>query len=835
MIIEPDMWYKVRTALQDYLNETFDSTKPEILDAILNDRVLDILHNIDKHIDGIAEKTYKSYRSSVKKILRYIAENIDKTVELVNNPPDWAKKEIVNYFVYRIIGFYPDHTIDYLKLKDFMKYLPIITHVTYNNESDRYAVIYPSDEELNNIELEYETLRDIEDAIEYVISRKLEINIRNRKVKLYDFEATLPISGIIHIADKLKLQSDNLYFEEVKRYLSESLNGAEIKAVNENVITLDLKSMIEEIRNKYKIDIEELYADVNIGYFRPSGSVEFHGVVKIDDKSYKFRVKGIDVGKFEYTFNLRSSVERVFNFTDIFKLHTIFGNYVEKLAEFLKLVEQQYSLFKSSAVKHGFTVYIPNDNLTQIKAYKRGKYTETEIIYPISLTDDPILYNDNIEIECKVKVELGKKLDSYQVSIISEKIGKTVERTKTGIVVKHYIGLHKDIDYDETFDATDTLISRVEGLYERELKNMKRVLPTEETYIALFLASYRFPNLVHYNKDKIESKIREIAKKYNIQTNVDRSVLYSSIGYNLYEKDYISIDNNLNLYINGKRFRDLISPFVREGSDVIERWIVIDILRVYITANELTKGKSLIEALYEKGITSDDTISHILFDVSEKLDPVSFTKPYNGRPVWSYLGEKSKRAYIDRTSIRNLVKIYTTPELREVFSDFIDKIEEQLLLLGIPSIATKIAVEKYRDKLNIPKDAEIVNQGEFYGIKIGNYTVQVFKISKYESMFIVYNQKKEGFLLSAKTIDEAIETYIAKYERLRKMIRTIEELSESTEPKKLGVTLVKESIEGYTYYYIKEYFGKSPINEDTLAELKNAILRSKEYEETVNV
>jgi len=829
------MWYKVRTALQEYLNETFDTTKPEILDAILNDKVLDVLHNIDKHIDGIAEKTYKSYRSSVKKILRYIAENIDKTVELVNNPPDWAKKEIVNYFVYRIIGFYPDHTIDYLKLKDFMKYLPIITHVTYNNESDRYAVIYPSDEELNNIVLEYETLRDIEDAIEYVISRKLEIDIRNRKIKLYDFEATLPISGIIHIADKLKLQSDNLYFEEIKRYLSESLRGAEIKAVNENVITLDLKPMIEEIRNKYKIDIEELYADVNIGYFRPSGSVEFHGVVKIDGKSYKFRVKGIDVGKFEYTFNLRSSVERVFNFTDIFKLHTIFGNYVEKLAEFLKLVEQQYNLFKSSAVKHGFTVYIPNDNLTQIKAYKRGKYTETEIIYPVSFADDPILYNSNIDIEYEVKVELGKKLDPYQVSIISKKIGKTVERTKTGIVVRQYIGLHKDIDYDKMFNEINSLIPMVEKLYENELKGMKRVLPIEEAYIALFLASQRFPNLVHYNKYTITSKIREIAKKHNIQTDVHISVLYSRIGVNLYEKGYISIDNNLNLYINGKRFRDLISPFVTEDIESIERRLVLDILEVYVGVNELTNGKSLIESLYEKGITSDDAIFHIIYDLSEKLDPDSLAKPYNGKPVWSYLTEKSKKTYIDMTDIRNLIKIYTSPELREVFSDYIDKIEERLLLLGIPSIATRIAVEKYRDKLNIPKDAEIVNQGEFYGIKIGNYTVQVFRISNNEPMFVVYNQNKEGILMSAKTLDEAVETYITKYERIRKILKTIEELSKSVKLHKLGIRLVKESIEGYTYYYIKKYSETLPINEDTLAEIKNTILRSKEYEETINV
>jgi len=596
-----------------------------------------------------------------------------------------------------------------------------------------------------------------------------------------------------------------------------------LKKIDDRTVVLNLGSLINDLRSKYNIDLQELHGIVKS---RDIDKVEFSGIIRFDRLPFKFHIVGEDVSFYDYSLDIRRGLKDVFQLNSLSQLPDTLEKYVETLAKFLKTIEKHYHLFTTSAAKHGYTVSIPMDEdpqyrkLSYFKAQKQTKYTETEVVHEVIVKDKEYLPWRKYGLEYRIKIHVGRKIEDYTLTVLQDILNMVVDKDETGIIIRGTLPVNEATDYDELFDKIDTIISRVEDMYEKEIKDILKP-PSKDNYIAVSLVAEFTSIMPGFLRSKFEEKLYDIAKNLGITENSTLHILAE-----LYDSGYITIDNNLNVYVNNKRVKELVKPFISEIPENLEKTIAFKLLDTYLRLYG-SGQKSIIEVLVEKGIVSDEILSEAINTLNYTIPPTSLAREYNGKPIWNYLGEKSKNTYIQKLNTSTLAEIYYTPELRRVFSDYIDKIEEQLLYSGEPSIVTRIVVEKYGDKVGIPDNKRIIRGKEFYGVKIGNHMMQVLRVSDNNSLFIVYDEKKKGFVIPAKTALEAIEIFENRYERLIKILGTLRDLQKMKVLEKHGITLRTKVDGNYIYYYIEENNKIIPVSEGILAKLK---LKSSEEE-----
>jgi len=208
MLISRDNWKAVEKALSRYLNIQINKrTSPMVLELLFNDKVLGVLNHIDDHIDNILSHVSNSNKNRVKKILYHMSSNVNKTIEFLNNPPDWARELIMDYFFSNIVGTRStrDFRVSHDVMKNFIQYVPIYTILYRNGKIAKYVILYPSREELEKITPSIETESDFEQLLKYIIYNKCEIDFKNRRIRLYGFDLSLPLSGLINIGYRLDL------------------------------------------------------------------------------------------------------------------------------------------------------------------------------------------------------------------------------------------------------------------------------------------------------------------------------------------------------------------------------------------------------------------------------------------------------------------------------------------------------------------------------------------------------------------------------------------------------------------------------------------------------
>jgi len=854
MIIEYDLWQKTVKAMSDYLGTSLDVTF-KALPIILNERVLEVFRNIDKHIDGILKYVDPNDRTAVSRVLYHIARNIDKTLEFINNPPDWAREILISYFLSRTSAIDHNYFVDDPRLKKFMIYVPGTVCAVYNGIVSTYIVLYPSQKNVSKLKPAYSLWETYSDSLYYILSRNIIVDVENRKVKLYGFELELPLSGIVKIIREFGLPID--IHTEVIKSIADSFAGYSVEN-HIDYIVVNLKPMIIELKNKYNIDLNELYARIYVDYntFLKSstltGSVVFYGSMRMDDGEYKFIISGQHIAKYEYVHGIRSKIENIFKIHDVIGFnHDSLRKHIEKLSEFLKSIKEQYDQFKTIVVKHGYTPSISTDENNSLGQYyseylyftaqKQSKQARTRISYMIV---SPAISGYDANLRIKYEIELDKTVPDlpdpalrYTIKRLREKTGrmkyinidtdnleyKTREyfTGESYILIDGNITISKDFNLDEFLNEIDRVMTAFNELYEEGIKTGKINEILSDIYLASYLTS-KYIGYVRYDEKYLEDKVYILAKKLNIPIKSLRT-LHIDASIELLKTGYIKIDNNLHIYINNKRITDLFPIFALfkpKTYEEHEKTLALELIQQYILSSNL-ENKPITEILSEIGITSEDATTEIIRKIASSPRALeTITKTVNGKPQWSYLSNKAKEVFIENIVEEYLAKIYYNPQLRNTFSDHLNKIEAELLTRGNPSTVTRIAIEKYREQLGIPEDAEIINTDKFYGVKIGNHIIQLHSIDKNKPTFIVFDHDKKGFLIPAKTVEEAIETFEYKKERLRKILKTLER-------NKTNIYTKHEEGE-YKYYCIVKNKKEHPIDENTIAEIKKQELKNEE-------
>jgi len=879
MKVPPMTWGAVINALKLYT----DTHAQSDVEVLTSEKVVDVLHNIDEHINNILEtgKISKSKRSEVKKILQHLSSNIDKTVSFVNNPPDWLKKFFVQDLLYRIgvVEVEPDiRELGKDKIIELVKVLPVSVVIKNENKEvvDAYYLIYPDAEELKDIS--NISFRELGETLRRIYSRRLVIDHESKSIKLFEDTIFFSPDGFLTVISSLGLIDLKLIEEVVSNITSELSKYGKVTVDSElahkSKIKAELTSLAEEMGKKHGVEFEYLIMIIEIDNRTKSGEVRFSGKYRIDDNSFGFlleenELKRAHIAKCKVESCTVPEIKLKFNNLD--ELADNIRSYIDLARDGIDFIIRTTKLYYESAKKHGFTVSHAITNNIQTK--KDGKHAYSDVEF------SPCQFNVTVhgldvkyEVSVRSKPHIIKYLKHALPSILNDNEEAKPSFYDNLIEIIGNVKIGKDLNFDSVFERVNTLLSTIDNIIDRatavqsEKDSMK--LP-KEAYMALYLASKISSK--HIDVKTVTGKpevsvytvVQSIGRKHGIE--VKHTVLrdkYDALAIliePLIKNKYITIDEHLNLYINGKPFTELLTTYfpaiTRNDAIEIESSVIEEILR-YCDSQRALEGKLLTQKLLELGLLNENVIRKIITSITTLLEPENFSIEVNGKHLWHQLSEETKQLYINGAYSPVLLNIFKDPSLKELFSDKINDIEKKILKDEIPSAITELVVldKKYSHLLD--PDVELigrrsngqeeVSQEEvlkknslytpFLRPKYAKHLlVQIMRIDKDKHDFIVISTRtKDGFLIRARNVRNAVEIFEREYDRLHYILKKVNEVAIM----KQNIEVVtKIEVDNYVYRYIqKRSNGKIeiiPINGNILDIIKSN-MRKNENEEVVS-
>jgi len=878
MKVSPMIWGAVINALMLY-TDTHGRTDVEVLTS---EKVVDVLHNIDEHINNILEtgKISRSKRSEVKKVLQYLSSNIDRTVSFVNNPPDWLKKFFVQDLLHRVgvVEVEPDiRELGRDKIIELVKVLPVEVVIKNENKEvvDGYYLIYPDDEELKNISnISFNELRE---TLRGIYSRSLVIDRENKSIRLFGDTIFFSPDGFLTAISSLGLIDLKLIEEVVSNITSELSKYGKVtidsELAHKSKIKVELTSLAEEIGKKHGVAFKYLTMIIEFDNRTKNGEVRFSGQYRIGDDSFGFfleedELKRAYIAKCKVESCTVPEIKLKFNNLD--ELAENIRTYIDLARDAVDFIIRTTKLYYESAQKHGFIV--SHAITDSVRTEKNGKHAYSGVEF------SPYHFNVTVhgldvkyEISVRSKPHIIKHLKQALPSILNDN-----EETKPPsfyddrIEIIGNVKLGKDLNFDSVFERVNTLLSTIDDIIGRatavqsEKDSMK--LP-KEAYMALYLASKISTRHIDVKtvtgkpEVSIYSVVQSIGRKHGIEVNPtvlrDKFNALVVLIDPLIKNKYITIDEHLKLYINGKSFTELLTTYfpaiTRNEAIEIENTVIEEILRFY-DSQRYNEGKLLTQKLLELGILNENVIRKIITSITTLLEPENFSIEVNGKPLWHQISEETKQIYINGAYSPILLNIFKNPSLKELFSDKINEIENKILKDEIPSAITELVVldKKYSHLLD--PDVELIGL-KYNGQEVSpeevlkknspctpflrpkyakHILVQIMHIGKDKHDFIVISTRtKDGFLIRARNVREAIEIFEREYDRLHYVLKKVNEASIMKRNIEVITTVASND---YVYRYIrKQTLNKTeiiPVNDNVLDIIKS--IRKNENEEVVS-
>ena len=793
----------------------------DFMDVVFDDRLYKAVLESDKHQDALDEVP-KTHRSRVARALSLLRERLTLAREfLLKSPPDWLRNVVVADFLYSTD--YPASCNHVLKehIDEMLKYVPTPVErwdtVFYRGNEFRGLILFPDESELKDIEIK--SVRDLyEDLVKRLLLKNIAFLPERHAVRIYDYEIAFPRSEYYRVLKKYR-KSDIIV-----DMLKEDMGGVLKELGRLGTVTLTDESLKVELTPEV---ISSAYGSHGLNVSRAYVAFE------LDPSAGR----GKD-GKVALMYN-----GRLFTVTDLMRNICFTGNCPEaKKFEFGRYEDIpsviQYMLDKSREVLL-FTKHIES---AVIEAGKKRGFELPEhygVEYPYSFAPygkikmvKSIDDKGNVYVTTVIDYIKGEATIDYEVAVwirrnVPDEVKEEfLQRAREAGIARDFKMEEKQRKYweirvekekldlanlDKVFEEAEKVLEIASNVYESYVVESKRkreeIRLTPEQYVAIYLTNvikqYEAlsverlsgrPELVMY------SVVARIASRYGVQGQPSRDG--TLIVHGLFEAGYITVDKDMHVYINGKRYVDLLSG--------LAPWLTPTTLMSYeeqiasklIAYHLYSKTGNRVEELYRMGLFSDKVIQTLIATREIYIMPDEMATSIGGKPAWHHLSPATKKMYLDSLYLMAKARIYFDPALSEVFKDFIRDIEEELVSSGDASIVTRIVVERMPKLIGLPGQGNIsiVSERNLYGIDAGTFLVQVYRVNPAntdENAFVVYRKDtKVGFLFKGRTLTDALSEAALRYSRIYNVYKNIEE--EYSKSGKVG--------NNYALYY--HYYGE---------------------------
>jgi len=841
MLIHGYIWGNMLSGLANYTK----IPKPELtrvdsyVEFLLNQEVLNVLHNIDLHLDNILNYVDPAYHKDVREALIHLSKNIDKTVKLFNKLPEDVRllleADILNIRELTY-GDILEYIVKYVPL--YGEYEDIKTGTIYN------VALYPAKSEMDSVEPRgSDIVINILNVLDLLIRRFVKFDVKERIVWINDVRYNVPLTGFIDILRRHNLadQERKNIFIELARVLEPSLCRFGTINISKKGIIVKLEDIAREMREKQGVNIDKL--SIRIEPIRKSQMlIMVHPVIhlKIGGKIIKINsheafTEGLGkVCKFEkcnliiprYTFSTNQVSEipelvekEVAISIEIARItHKVLNTFASTSKKYgYKLIDYSYmhltfeKSIKGDNVKRTITLLFPEQNIPTI-SYRVE-------INTAHLRDGGALLYRRLETELK-----DCDISRYEGTIIIEK-------------EMYYV---PNINLDDLFNTFEEIYYKAKDIEDKTYSNKPNIMeyPPEVLAVIHLINIFGVPislgmttGEVLYNVvGKINlDELRKIPSPIPIPYD---QIIWDSVKYKtLYEalkSGYLRLGEGETVFINNRRLLDVVSRYVKSlaPSEIreIERHIAKHIFNSIKNISEKQK-RSVTEVLVELNLADEK----IILPYIEYFKPEDFIVKIDGIPFLYKLSKEAQIKYINsllEEPLYYLIEIYSNDVFRNLFSDYIDVIERNILSRGEPNIATRIVSTKYRDKIGLPDNVRVIVNENFCIIPFDRYMVQVLEIGGNTNKFIIYDKEQKGFIIEGKTLTDAIKRYVSKQYKLKQLYEEIRELIDKQERYDL-----REYNPGsdYTYYFVFDTKTKSvlPIDEKTLKLIRDEIIRLK--------
>jgi len=860
VIVDEKIWIHLRRALERYIidiNPKWDPPR-DFHRFLVDSEVVKVIKSLDEHIDKILEKVPKTYKPKVKRVLTLLSRNIDKTLEYVNNPPDWLRIiAVINMLSDFNVPVFPRLMLE-KHVEDLARNVPFTADIYYRGDKIPNAmVLYPDDNELK--EMSFNVAEAYEEFISILSSRHVLVPEKH-SVRLYEYEIFFPRLAYYKILDRLK-KSDiikKMVEEDLQDVLQELKAFGTITHSAPTIIEVNLsKTILDQINKLYGINIKNAIVVISLTPSERRGSVRVNAEV---DSPLGYRKFTVAYGHPAICVSGKCNnvPEHEIMFSDYSEIPKTVKIAIERTAELVAYTKTLMDKFVEEAQRHGYTiseVSYPEAyySFSTIKAVKNLAHTRASLTMSIEYSTAkptifleaslPLQRTPSTNLAAEALLRIGERVDDYN---IRSHRGWTISR-KTKFGIDEIGDAFKKAT--EIAEALETVYE--EFMHEKELKKSVKI-PVEH-YVAIYLTnslgSGSWDRIV-INVEKalgrpfitVYGVVRSVVSKYAPDAVEHVGDHPTTVAYKLFTSRYITIDTNLGVYINGQRYTDIVINYGLSPTeaDAKEKSIALTLIKQHIYNKP---SKSVVESLNEVGLLHDNVISLLLSEEPHLFKPNDMAVEVNGKPLWHQLSPQTKALYLIKASINDLATILFDPTLREIFSDVIDRIKSEVLSSREPSIITRYAVEYMPGVLGLPKNAKIVSEGKLYAIDVGPFIVQLWRVGDEYNEYIVYNKNsKVGFLFKGKTVMDAINEAIERYDKIYSIFNELFNIAKSSRLySNYRVSMIVKEIEDYSFYYLQSWTGWSSrrgiihIDENVMKKLEKLQKGEEVYDEVEEV
>ena len=788
--------------LMDYINKAYKQNTNQTEFSITT---LDFKKLKDKKFE-ITYSVPPSYYNDAKKIIENILQNEEKIKRTLTLEDDFIRMSVVSHFESIVKEFNPIITEEGKET----------SFINFNPDPFKLAEYFPIKAKIIN---EWKQTKNV------YIYLPTKRNMKKKIVPdIYDLIMKLILYNIKENKDNYtitigkrtyKFTNKKGFIVSLSRIFPESETKLK-EIITEDIITMFPKKLLYHIKEKFQFGNVYINVKVTTNELGLQVPEEFkNGVfdISITINPNLYPSAKVVINFEDYKIKLYNKKE-----TSLPTLSSDIDEMTNKIKDTLIKMKDKISEVYNLSAKHGFLVFKDSGRFSPDI---RLMYELQKDIHPpqkqykkdIHLTVNEKGYDAFILISKPTKVRQINKdyiLDNLKISD-----GKLrVYLSNNYILIEHSIERDNLDDIFKRFEYIDNKIDNIVEDYikKKEITKNKLSNMKGEYNIVLYLMNY-----AGYNVDPSEIIGRDMISVYSSVTHIVKKI--ASIKdisakdrrdtiENLIDNKYIKIDNKGNVLINNIYLSDLLKEMNINNIGAPIKKINDDISAKLLEDFVIRKGQIKLEDLIKKGIFTPEVLSLIIRKTYITiLEPTQiFTSEYNGKPIWAYLDDEAKNAYINTKCISTFLYDMVA-RYEDVFRDKYNDIMRRLLHLNLDLAMKYIAESKpqivtKKGKLQLYED----KSNEITAIKSGRFLIELASITDFkldaDKIFIVYDKNDGiGMPIKGKTIEEIVSKANRIYDNFKKEFQELVKLEKKGKIKLETITYKKRKYNVYKVMY----------------------------------
>jgi len=400
-----------------------------------------------------------------------------------------------------------------------------------------------------------------------------------------------------------------------------------------------------------------------------------------------------------------------------------------------------------------------------------------------------------------ISKEIGRRdISEYEIKAADEAYGHLISDVSVyGGRARVYGRVEGARSPEEVFIAVESISRSIDGLirrYDEAKAGAKARVPKASTEMAVALHLLRlWP--YHVNPDEvigrdwgfIYTSVGRLLKRLDpeaFKRLKKRGELFRKpymeewprdVARVLVEKGYVRLTPEGEVVVGGSTLRELLRSTGYFKEDVVEGLN----FRVAARIAELLMPEGPTPDAYEKlGLATPQAVKVLIFGGGgELVPPEVLAWRFGGKTLWEQLEPGPKKYYVahyaDAHQLYRMLTVY-----RDTFGD-VSELALKTLVKRSRSLATKYLAENAPHLIASGKPELYETDDGFAGVKVGGFVAQVAAIGVLEpgarKVFAVYHvERKVGFLVPARTVEEAVAKAEAAYPKFMEEFKKLMEM-----------------------------------------------------------